>query len=117
VVDKIGARTETWKEFVYGLPEKECRYCTFDFEFTNEDKMAISKMIFINWSPDGAPIKNKILYASAKESFGGYLGLNPKDHTLNSPADVTSVYILDERGRNDQGALTLNKGQNTLRLK
>jgi len=28
--------------------------------------MAISKMIFVNWSPDSAPIKGRVLYATAK---------------------------------------------------
>jgi len=87
----MGERPENWEKFLEALPEKEYRYCVFDFEFTNEDKMAISKMIFINWSPDGAPIKNKILYATAKESFKKYLDLNTKDHTLNSRADVIPV--------------------------
>jgi len=28
--------------------------------------MSISKMIFVNWSPDQAPIKGRVLYATAK---------------------------------------------------
>ena len=50
--------------------------------------MAISKMVFINWSPDGAPIKGRVLYATAKESFKKYLDLNTKDHILSCKADV-----------------------------
>jgi hypothetical protein len=73
---------------VNSLPEKEYRYCVFDFEFVNQDKMAISKMIFINWSPDGAPIKGRVLYATAKESFKKYLDLNTKDYIVCSKGDV-----------------------------
>lgn len=50
--------------------------------------MAISKMIFINWSPDQAPIKGRVLYATAKESFKKYLDLNTKDFTISSKGDV-----------------------------
>jgi len=51
--------------------------------------MAISKMIFVNWSPDQAPIKGRVLYATAKESFKKYLDLNTKDFTLSSKGDVS----------------------------
>lgn len=50
--------------------------------------MTISKMIFINWSPDQAPIKGRVLYATAKESFKKYLDLNTKDFTISSKGDV-----------------------------
>lgn len=50
--------------------------------------MAISKMIFVNWGPDLAPIKGRVLYATAKESFKKYLDLNTKDFTLSSKGDV-----------------------------
>ena len=75
----------------------------FDFEFTNEDKMAISKMIFVNWSPDGAPIKGRILYATAKESFKKYLDLNTRDHTISSKADVIIYLKLDDWRRHEKG--------------
>lgn len=65
------------------LPDKEYRYCVFDFEFTNQDNMAISKMIFINWAPDNASLKGRVLYATAKESFKSYLGLNTKDFVIS----------------------------------
>lgn len=46
-------------------------------------------MIFVNWSPDQAPIKGRVLYATAKESFKKYLDLNTKDFTLSSKGDVS----------------------------
>lgn len=45
-------------------------------------------MIFVNWGPDLAPIKGRVLYATAKESFKKYLDLNTKDFTLSSKGDV-----------------------------
>ncbi len=55
--------------------------------------MAISKMIFVNWSPDNAPIKGRVLYATAKESFKKYLDLNTKDVTVCSKGDVTFILL------------------------
>ena len=60
----------------------------FDFEFKNKDNMNISKLIFISWNPDSSPLKGRVLYSTAKESFKSYLDLNTKDYTLNSKADV-----------------------------
>jgi len=53
--------------------------------------MNISKIIFINWSPDNAPIKGRVLYATAKESFKKYLDLNTKDFTVGSKGDVRFI--------------------------
>ena len=51
--------------------------------------MNITKMIFINWCPDNAPIKGRVLYATAKEGFKKYLDMNTKDFTLGAKGDVT----------------------------
>jgi hypothetical protein len=53
--------------------------------------MNISKLFFCNWSPDAAPIKVRMLYATAKEAFRTYLELSGKEVTLNTPEDV--IYI------------------------
>jgi len=50
--------------------------------------MNISKIFFCNWNPDAAPIKQRLLYATAKENFRGYLDLNGKEITLSSKDDV-----------------------------
>ena len=69
-----------WKE----LPENDCRYAVYDFEFTKGDEGKRNKICFYayspspsvtlakilyRWSPDTAPIKSKMVYASSKESI------------------------------------------------
>jgi cofilin len=83
-VEHVGAKEETWADFIGRLPEKEYRYCVYDFKFTNADNMHIEKLTFINWNPDGAPLKKKVLYATGKESFKTYLSYFTKDITLTS---------------------------------
>jgi hypothetical protein len=51
--------------------------------------MKISKIFFFNWNADGAPLKRKLLYASAKEAFRTLLDLNGKDITVTSVDDVS----------------------------
>ena len=64
-------------------------------------------MIFVNWSPDATSIKGRMVYATAKEGFKKYLGLNSKDVTLSSRADVSQILKLDDRKRSDKGALEM----------
>lgn len=50
--------------------------------------MKKSKLIFINWNPDSAPMKQRVLYATAKENFKKYLDMNAKDYVYNSKNQV-----------------------------
>jgi cofilin len=86
VVEKVGPKEETWDSFLTALPNNEYRFCVFDFEFTNNDHMLISKLVFINWDPDNTPLKAKVLYATAKENFKKYLDMHTKDYTISSPS-------------------------------
>lgn len=54
--------------FLGDLPEKDCRYAIYDFEF-NLGEGVRNKIIFISWSPDVAPIKSKMVYSSSKDTL------------------------------------------------
>lgn len=67
------------------LPENDCRYAVYDFEYAKGDEGKRNKIcfyayipisicswlltIYYRWSPDTAPIKSKMVYASSKESI------------------------------------------------
>jgi len=55
--------------FLAELPENDCRYAVYDFEFSKGDEGKRNKICFYAWSPDTAPIKSKMVYASSKESI------------------------------------------------
>ena len=65
-IDKIGERPSKWQDFLDALPDKDFRFGVFDFEFVNADNMHKSKLAFINWNSDSAPMKVRVLYATAK---------------------------------------------------
>ncbi|KAI4522357.1 hypothetical protein K523DRAFT_321985 [Schizophyllum commune Tattone D] len=67
VVEKT-SQSKDYDDFVSSLPEQECRYAVYDFEFEKEDGKR-SKICFVAWSPDDAKIKNKMLYASSKDAL------------------------------------------------
>jgi len=56
--------------FLADLPEKECRYAIYDFEFevsATEGKR--NKICFYTWSPDEAPVRSKMIYDSSKDAL------------------------------------------------
>lgn len=67
-VIKKGDKDATYDQFLEELPENECRYGVFDYEFTADGRQQ-SKILFVVWAPDTAKIKPKMLYASSKANF------------------------------------------------
>ncbi|KAJ8104327.1 hypothetical protein POJ06DRAFT_191319 [Lipomyces tetrasporus] len=60
----------SYDEFIANLPENDCRYAVYDFEYElagNEGKR--SKICFFTWSPDSAPVRSKMTYASSKDAI------------------------------------------------
>ncbi|WVQ97015.1 cofilin [Kwoniella sp. CBS 9459] len=56
--------------FVGELPEKECRWAVYDFEYTLPGGEGIrNKLVFVMWSPDDANVKNKMIFASSKDAL------------------------------------------------
>lgn len=90
VVEKTSNSSE-YDEFLNDLPEKECRWAVYDFEFETSDGKR-NKLCFISWSvasvrcscslvltrtvppdfvrsPDEAKIKPKMLFASSRDAL------------------------------------------------
>ncbi|KAJ2811336.1 cofilin [Coemansia furcata] len=59
---------ENYEAFINLLPENECRYATYDFAY-KKDGTERNKILFYSWSPDTAKIKNKMIYASSRDSL------------------------------------------------
>ncbi|MFH4978333.1 hypothetical protein AB6A40_005042 [Gnathostoma spinigerum] len=57
---------------------KDCRYAVFDFKFTcarvGAGSSKVDKIIFLQICPDGASIKNKMVYASSASAIKASLG-------------------------------------------
>ncbi|KAI5996328.1 hypothetical protein EDD15DRAFT_2163668, partial [Pisolithus albus] len=59
---------EDYDKFVEDLPENECRWAVYDFEFEKEGARR-NKICFVSWSPDTAKIKQKMLFASSRDAL------------------------------------------------
>lgn len=69
VVDETSQDAD-YDVFLEKLPENECKYAIYDFEYEiggGEGKR--SKIVFFTWSPDTAPIRSKMVYASSKDAL------------------------------------------------
>ena len=69
IVEKIGEPISSYEDFAASLPETECRYAIYDFDFVTEENCQKSKIFFIAWSPDISRVRSKMLYASSKDRF------------------------------------------------
>ena len=72
-----GAPDATWQQFLDTLTSnpKDGAYGIFDFKATTKDDRKLEKIIFVAWAPDsGLPVKQKMMYASAREPFKQQLG-------------------------------------------
>ncbi|XP_057957537.1 actin-depolymerizing factor-like isoform X1 [Malania oleifera] len=69
VVEKTGGPAESYDDFMGALPENDCRYAVYDFDFVTSENCQKSKIFFIAWSPSVSRIRAKMLYATSKDRF------------------------------------------------
>ncbi|KAK7202525.1 cofilin [Myxozyma melibiosi] len=68
VVDQKST-SSSYDDFIGELPENDCRYAVYDFEYELGAEGKRSKICFYIWSPDTAPVRSKMLYASSKDAI------------------------------------------------
>jgi cofilin len=69
ILERTGSPEESYVDFASHLPENDCRYAVYDFDFVTDDNCQKSKIFFVAWSPDTSRIKSKMIYASSKDRF------------------------------------------------
>ncbi|KAL3648782.1 hypothetical protein CASFOL_005185 [Castilleja foliolosa] len=69
VVEKTGGPAESYQDFAASLPENDCRYAVYDFDYVTSENCQKSKIFFVSWSPSTSRIRSKMLYATSKLRF------------------------------------------------
>jgi len=92
-LDYAGTKDDSYDDFLEGLPDGECRFGVYDYEYENADGCIFNKFVFVSWSPDCAQVKQKMLYASTgaflKEQLDGIaLELQASDHSEVEEAEM-----------------------------
>lgn len=49
IVEKVGEPTQSHQDFAACLPDSECRYAVFDYDFVTEENCQKSRIFFIAW--------------------------------------------------------------------
>jgi len=98
VVETTGPPSATYDDFAAALPEADCRFCVFDYDFTTADNCQKSKIFFIAWSPDTARVKSKMTYASSKDRFRREIDGVAYELQATDPSEM-DIKIIDERAR------------------
>ncbi|KAL7075993.1 hypothetical protein ACQ4LE_004491 [Meloidogyne hapla] len=85
IVEKKGEKNAPYAEFVKEMKSlvgdgKQCRYAAVDVQVDVQRQGAegmsrISKVIFVQYCPDEAPVRRRMLYASSVRALKATLGL------------------------------------------
>ncbi|KAK9828575.1 hypothetical protein WJX72_000830 [[Myrmecia] bisecta] len=73
IIANVGGKDASYTDLLSVLPASDCRYAVFDYQFTNSEGCLFNKIVFINWAPDTAHTRKKMMYASTKDFFKGHL--------------------------------------------
>ncbi|KQK12439.1 actin-depolymerizing factor 4 [Brachypodium distachyon] len=95
VVENIGERTATYEDFVSKLPENDCRFAVYDFDFFTAEDVPKSRIFYIFWSPDTAKVRSKMLYASSNEKFKRMLDGIQVEMQATDPSEISIDEIKD----------------------
>ncbi|BEI87114.1 hypothetical protein CcaverHIS002_0704600 [Cutaneotrichosporon cavernicola] len=93
------SESRDFEDFVADLPERECRWAVYDYEFELPGEGKRNKLVFVQWSPDDANIRNKMIYASSKDAIhrrleGIHIDLQATDYS-----EITKETIFDKATR------------------
>lgn len=97
IVVKETSTDSDYDNFLEKLPENDCLYAIYDLEYeisAGEGKR--SKIVFFTWSPDTAPIRSKMVYASSKDSLRRALNGVSTDIQGTDFSEVAYETVLDK---------------------
>lgn len=100
IVVKETSTNQEYDAFLEKLPEDDCLYAIYDFEYelgNGEGKR--SKIVFFTWSPDTAPIRAKMVYAASKDSLRRALNGVASDIQGTDFSEVAFESVLDKVSR------------------
>ena len=70
IIEKKVEKSDKYEDFIAELPEDDCRYAVYDFEFEKSPGEGMrNKICFVVWVPDTSKVRQKMLYASSKDAL------------------------------------------------
>ncbi|KAL1405124.1 cofilin [Vanrija albida] len=94
------SESRNFEDFVADLPEKECRWAVYDFQYELPGGEGTrNKLVFVQWSPDDANVRNKMIYASSKDALHRRLEGIHIDVQATDYSEITKESILERANR------------------
>ena len=96
VVEKVGARDQTFADFKEAMPHDEPRFAVYDLEF-KKNGIDQSKLCFVMFIPDDCKAGvNKVAYAQAKDACKSKVQPTHKEFQINHPADLNEAEWIED---------------------
>jgi len=100
VVEKCAEPEATYDDLLAELKaaesEGQCRYAVYDAAYATPDGQPRNKIVFFMWSPEGAKIKQKMVYSASKDALKKALGEGvAKEVQANDHGDLAWKNVLD----------------------
>ncbi len=71
----------------------------FDYTFTTPDGNVLNKLVFLNWAPDTAQVRSKMMYASTKDFFRQQLDGISAEFQASDMDDVSEELVVEAVAR------------------
>lgn len=99
IIVKEKSTDDSYDAFLEKLPENDCVYAVYDFEYELGADGKRSKIIFFTWSPDTAPIRSKMVYASSKDAIRRALNGIAAEIQGTDFSEVSHEVVLEKASR------------------
>lgn len=97
VIEKKVESADKYDNFLGELPEDDCRYAVYDFEFEKSPGEGIrNKICFVVWVPDTSKVRQKMLYASSKDAIRKKLAGVATEIQATDMSEVSHEAVLDK---------------------
>ncbi|KAM7408967.1 hypothetical protein PAMA_002609 [Pampus argenteus] len=88
---------DIYKFFLSNMDPKQCRYMLYDCHFETKESSKKEELVFVMWAPDSAAIKDKMNYASSKDSLKKILTGIKHELQINDLSDYCDRDCFAER--------------------
>eukprot|EP01025_Chloroclados_australasicus_P039958 TRINITY_DN4161_c0_g1_i4.p1 TRINITY_DN4161_c0_g1~~TRINITY_DN4161_c0_g1_i4.p1 ORF type:complete len:579 (-),score=52.44 TRINITY_DN4161_c0_g1_i4:1921-3657(-) len=92
-VSNAGDAQSSFKDLVEQLPIYKCAYAAYN---QGERSWGLMKIVFINWCPDGSPVKQRMIYASSKDFLKQFLGNVVLEIQATDHEDLDEAHVLSQ---------------------
>jgi cofilin len=99
-VDKVAEAGENYSHLQAYLQEMKkigkCRWAVADIQVKSKSGQDTNKLIYIQWNPDDAGIKEKMIYTSSNDALKRALGDGFKAHQANDDDELELSVIVEK---------------------